>query len=147
MIYYVDAKAFRDGDGSKERPFKHIGDAAAIAVAGDEVLVANGIYREKVTPRNAGTKEAPIVYKSMEKLGAVITGAEEISGWEKLVFNAINEIESNVFSLDDLKRLDIFKMYQFEDESIESTIVDNLNKLSDLKLIRILGNNYFKKVF
>ena len=84
MIYYVDAKAFRDGDGSKERPFKHIGDAAAIAVAGDEVLVANGIYREKVTPRNAGTKEAPIVYKSMEKLGAVITGAEEISGWEKL---------------------------------------------------------------
>ena len=29
MIYYVDAKAFRDGDGSKERPFKHIGDAAA----------------------------------------------------------------------------------------------------------------------
>ena len=70
-----------------------------------------------------------------------------LKGWEKLVFNAINEIESNVFSLDDLKRLDVFKMYQFEDESIESTIVDNLNKLSDLKLIRILGNNYFKKVF
>jgi hypothetical protein len=84
MIYYVDAKAFRDGDGSKERPFKHIGDAAAIAVAGDEILVASGIYREKVTPRNAGTEDAPILYKSIEKLGAVITGAEEISGWKKL---------------------------------------------------------------
>ncbi len=83
MIYYVDAKAFRDGDGSKERPFKHIGDAAAIAVAGDEVLVANGIYREKVTPKNAGTEDAPIVYRAQEKLGAVITGAEPISGWEK----------------------------------------------------------------
>ena len=84
MIYYVDAKAFRDGDGSKERPFKNIGDAANIAVAGDEILVASGVYREKVTPRNAGTKDAPIVYKSIEKLGAVITGAEELSGWEKL---------------------------------------------------------------
>ena len=28
MIYYVDAKAFRDGDGSRERPFKRINDAA-----------------------------------------------------------------------------------------------------------------------
>ena len=79
-----------------------------------------------------------------KNVDAIIDG---LKGWEKLVFNAINEIESNVFSLDDLKRLDVFKMYQFEDESIESTIVDNLNKLSDLKLIRILSNNYFKKVF
>lgn len=37
MIFYVNAKAARQGDGSKERPFKHINDAAKIARAGDEV--------------------------------------------------------------------------------------------------------------
>ena len=40
MIYYVNARAERDGNGSKQRPFKHIDDAARIAVAGDEVIVA-----------------------------------------------------------------------------------------------------------
>ena len=45
MIYYVDVKAFHDGDGSMDRPFKHIVDAAVIAVAGDEILVTSGIYR------------------------------------------------------------------------------------------------------
>ena len=33
MIYYVDSAAFRDGNGTKEAPFKHINDAAKIAVA------------------------------------------------------------------------------------------------------------------
>ena len=53
-----------------------------IAVAGDEVLVAPGIYREYVNPENAGTEEARIVYRSTEPLGAVITGAEEVKEWK-----------------------------------------------------------------
>ena len=83
MIYYVSAQAGRDGDGSKARPFRHIDDAARVAVAGDEVIVAPGIYREYVNPRNAGTEEARITYRSEQPLGAVITGAEEMKGWEK----------------------------------------------------------------
>ena len=79
MIYYVNARAERDGNGSKQRPFKHIDDAARIAVAGDEVIVAPGIYREKVTPRNAGREDARIVYRSEKPLGAIITGAEPLS--------------------------------------------------------------------
>ncbi|WP_292888754.1 hypothetical protein [Methanobrevibacter sp. UBA212] len=71
---------------------------------------------------------------------------KDLKGWEKLVFNAVNQIEGNVFSLDDLKNLDIFKAYQFEDESLESIIVENLNELSELNLIEILGSNYYKKV-
>ena len=55
MIYYVNAKACRNGDGSMERPFKTINAAAKLAVAGDEVLVAPGIYRDYVNPVNAGT--------------------------------------------------------------------------------------------
>ncbi len=81
MKIYVSAKAWREGDGSQARPFKHINDAAKIARPGDEVLVAPGIYREYVDPVNAGTEEAPIIYRSTEPLGAVITGAEEIKSW------------------------------------------------------------------
>ena len=86
MKIYVDAKAGRDGNGSKEMPFRRINDAAKVAVAGDEVLVAPGIYREYVNPINAGTAEARITYRSTEPLGAVITGAEAAV----MVYNALD---------------------------------------------------------
>ena len=57
MQIYVNAKARCDGDGSKERPFKRINDAAKIAMPGDEVLVLPGVYREYVNPIHSGTAE------------------------------------------------------------------------------------------
>jgi len=81
--YYVDQSVERGGDGSKSRPFKWINDAARVAEPGDEVIVAPGIYREYVCPVNAGTEGKPIVYRSEEPLGAVITGAEVLSGWTR----------------------------------------------------------------
>lgn len=83
MQYYVNANASKHGNGSKEMPFKNINAAAQVAVAGDEVIVAKGIYREYVNPKYSGREGAPIIYRSEEKLGAVITGAEEIKGWNK----------------------------------------------------------------
>ena len=83
MIWYVNVKAGRDGNGSEEMPFKRIGDAAKVAQPGDEVLVYPGTYREYVDPKNAGTKDARIIYKSVEPLGAHITGAELLTGWKK----------------------------------------------------------------
>ena len=82
MIYYVDINAAEHGKGSKDKPFARINDAAQVAVAGDEVLVAPGIYREYVNPQNAGTEDQRIVYKSIQPLGAVITGAEPLTGWK-----------------------------------------------------------------
>ncbi len=81
MTIYVNAKAGRNGNGTKEMPFRRINDAAKIAKAGDEVLVYPGIYREYVNPINAGTEDARITYRSVEPLGAVITGAEQIKSW------------------------------------------------------------------
>ena len=83
MIYYVNGAALSEGDGSCERPFKRIGDAAKIAMPGDEVIVAKGVYREYVNPARGGKKDARIVYRSEEPLGAVITGAEVVKGWTK----------------------------------------------------------------
>ncbi|MBR3906410.1 MAG: right-handed parallel beta-helix repeat-containing protein [Clostridia bacterium] len=82
MIYYVDQSARMEGCGTKERPFRHINDAARVAMPGDEVLVYPGIYREYVNPLNGGTEDNRIVYRSVEPLGAVITGAEIVTGWE-----------------------------------------------------------------
>ena len=80
-VYYVNASAVRPGSGTKEHPFKQISDAAKIARAGDEVVVMPGIYREYVNPVHAGTEEQPVVYRSETPLGAVITGAEVLTGW------------------------------------------------------------------
>lgn len=83
MIYYVNGSVDKSGTGAQDAPFKTIQEAAAIAVAGDEVLVAPGIYREHVNPQNGGTEDAPIIYRSEQKGAAVITGAEVICGWQR----------------------------------------------------------------
>lgn len=98
MKYYVDTNAFRDGDGSKESPFKRINDAAKVALPGDEVLVAPGIYREYVDPVNSGTEDARITYVSTTPLGAVITGAEQVKTWEHYQGNVwVCRIPNSVF--------------------------------------------------
>jgi len=98
MKYYVDVNAARDGDGSIERPFKRINDAAKVARPGDEVLVAPGIYREYVDPVNSGTEDARITYISTKPLGAVITGAEQVKNWKHYKGNVwVCRIPNSVF--------------------------------------------------
>jgi len=82
MKYYVDINAVKDGDGSRERPFKRINEAAKVARPGDEVLVAPGVYREYVDPVHPGMEDSRITYISATPLGAVITGAEQVKTWQ-----------------------------------------------------------------
>ena len=82
MKLYVNANAAANGDGTKERPFQTIQAAADIASAGDEVSIFPGVYRENVNPRNAGTPEKRVIYRSVKPLEAVITGAEPLKGWK-----------------------------------------------------------------
>ena len=98
MNIYVNCNACKDGNGTKESPYRFINDAAQAAAAGDEILVAPGIYREYVDPKNAGTENARIVYKSEVPLGAVITGAEEVHDWTHLEGNVwVCRIDNGVF--------------------------------------------------
>ena len=82
MVYYVNCNGISSGDGTKDKPFKRINQAAAVALPGDEVLVAPGIYREDVNPINAGTEKERITYRSTEPQQAVITGADIFDNWE-----------------------------------------------------------------
>ncbi len=82
MKYYVSVKGPRDGDGSKERPYRRIQQAAQQARPGDEVIVGPGIYREWVNPIHAGEEDARIVYRSEKPGEAVITGSEPVKNWE-----------------------------------------------------------------
>ena len=95
MIYYVNANAEVSGDGSQEKPFKTMSEAACLAVAGDEVVVAPGVYREWVNPKNGGEEGKRIVYRSEVPLGAHITGAEELKGWKQFKGNVYTARVSN----------------------------------------------------
>ena len=98
MKIYVNVNAGRDGNGTQEMPFRRINEAAKIAQTGDEVLVAPGIYREYVNPIYAGKENARITYRSIEPLGAVITGAEEVKNWEHYEGNTwVCRIRNSIF--------------------------------------------------
>ncbi|MDO4188766.1 MAG: right-handed parallel beta-helix repeat-containing protein [Lachnospiraceae bacterium] len=98
MNYYVNCNAAVSGDGSKDKPFKRIQQAADKAMPGDEIIVAEGVYYEEVSPVTAGTEKAPIVYKSEKPLGAVITGACSISNWDNYKDDTwVVKIPNNVF--------------------------------------------------
>ncbi|MCR5107525.1 MAG: right-handed parallel beta-helix repeat-containing protein [Lachnospiraceae bacterium] len=98
MIIYVDVNADFDGNGTKERPFKHINEAAKIAMPSDEVIVAPGVYRENVNPVHAGCEDARIIYRSEKPLGAVITGAETVTEWEQYKGNVyVTRIKNGIF--------------------------------------------------
>ncbi len=95
MIYYVNANAAKDGNGTRENPFATITQAADVARAGDEVIVLPGIYRESVVPKHAGAIDSRITYRSETPLAAVITGAEPVDGWEAVTDNVYKTVIPN----------------------------------------------------
>lgn len=102
MELYVDIKALNNsGDGTREKPFGTISEAAAIAMPGDTVHVAPGVYREYVSPKNGGTEDARITYVSDEPLGATITGAERIINWEQYEGGIwVAKVDNSIFDPD-----------------------------------------------
>ena len=63
------------GSGTQAQPFCTISEAAAVATAGQTVLVSSGTYTENVTPAHSGTAGNPITFQAAPGATATITGA------------------------------------------------------------------------
>lgn len=84
-VYYVAKSGSDLGKGTKDDPFLTINKAASVAVAGDTVIVREGVYREWVKPVNSGlSNRRRITYQAAEGEKVVIKGSEEIKNWEKV---------------------------------------------------------------
>jgi len=73
-----------DDPGTAEAPWKTVGKAAQTLEAGDRVIVHEGVYREWAEPKNSGRPGAPIVYEGAEGENVVMTGADVLTGWERV---------------------------------------------------------------
>ncbi|ADJ29604.1 right-handed parallel beta-helix repeat-containing protein [Nitrosococcus watsonii] len=86
--WYVDqnnSQCNNSGPGTEQEPFCAIGAGAALAVAGDTVVVAAGTYAEQVTAANSGTTGAPITFIAAPSATVTITGGTygfKVSGRE-----------------------------------------------------------------
>jgi len=100
MEYHVAINGNDQAKGTVEQPFRTISRAAALATAGDTVIVHAGIYREWVNPANGGTEDQRIVYRSAGDGEVVITGAERVTNWKLEQDNVWStEIPNSIFSV------------------------------------------------
>ncbi len=89
-VLHVDAlKAERQGDGSREHPFRTISEAAKLAVPGTKVLIHAGLYRECVRPAQGGASEKNMICYEAAGDGEVkISASEQVTdfirstGWQ-----------------------------------------------------------------
>lgn len=68
------------GNGSLQAPYKTVQKAANLAVAGDNVFLHAGVYRETVTPANSGTAGSPITYLPWRNEAVTLSGLDILSG-------------------------------------------------------------------
>lgn len=100
MEYHVSIQGNNQAKGTADQPFRTISHSAALAMAGDTVIVHAGVYREWVNPVNGGTKEHRIVYRTAGDGEVVITGAERITNWITDGDNVwTTEVPNSLFSI------------------------------------------------
>lgn len=68
--------------GNSESPFKTISHAAAVARAGDTVLISGGIYPESIETRVSGTADKPIRFVAAPGQTVIVTGADSVRDWK-----------------------------------------------------------------
>ncbi len=73
-LYVGGAGCSDSGPGTQAQPFCTISEAAAVAVAGQTVLVSAGTYSEDVKPANSGTPGSPIIFQAAPGATATVTG-------------------------------------------------------------------------
>src|SRR6059058_2777906 len=82
-VFHVAKTGSDIKDGSEASPYLTINRAAAVAQAGDTVVVHTGEYREWVQPRRGGlSDQRRITYQAAAGEHVVIKGSEQVRGWE-----------------------------------------------------------------
>lgn len=71
----------------------------------------------------------------------------EVRGWQKLVFDSIDEYEEDIFTLQILEKEPIFDQYRFQGESLIPTIEKNLFPLVDLGLVEKYDDKHYVKLW
>lgn len=88
MEYHVAKNGSDQSQGNEQAPFLTINKAAAIAAAGDTVIIHEGVYREWVKPKYKGlSNKRRITYQAAEGENAVIKGSEHIKNWTQVQGN------------------------------------------------------------
>src|SRR5512138_1895349 len=85
--YYVNgnsATADDNGPGNQERPFRTIGKAAELLQPGERVVIAEGTYREMVSPPRGGSgPDKMISYEAAPGAKVLIKGSAVLNkGWK-----------------------------------------------------------------
>jgi len=84
-VFHVSTEGSNDNPGSKSDPFLTIQHAADLAQPGDRILVAPGIYRERIDPPRGGLSEAErIVFEAAQPGEVTIKGSDPVTGWSKV---------------------------------------------------------------
>ena len=82
-VLHVATTGSDSADGSSDRPLRTISRAADLAMAGDTVVVHEGVYREWVRPRRGGLSDRRrITYEAAPGEHVVIKGSEQVTGWQ-----------------------------------------------------------------
>lgn len=120
IIYHVSKNGSDLSKGTKQEPFLTINHAASVAIAGDSVVVHEGVYREWVKPKFPGlSNRRRITYSAAEGEKVVIKGSEEVKDWEKVDGSVWKAVIPNTF----------FGDYNpFKEELYGDWIVENANR-------------------
>jgi hypothetical protein len=82
-VFHVSTTGSDSADGSPDQPLRTINRAAALAQAGDTVVVHEGVYREWVRPARGGlSDQRRITYQAADGEHVVLKGSEQVTGWE-----------------------------------------------------------------
>ncbi|UUZ80459.1 DUF1565 domain-containing protein [Paenibacillus sp. P26] len=89
MEYHVAKNGNDHGQGTRHDPFLTINKAASVAVAGDTVIVHEGVYREWVKPRHKGlSKKEGLLIRPQKERRLSLKGRStfKIGGGFKAIF-------------------------------------------------------------
>lgn len=128
-VYYVDIESREgqcsdDNPGTLSKPFCSIQKAADVVRAGDTILVREGIYHEKVTFKNSGSKlEGYITFKAYPREKPILEGTVKLTGWTQsapsepgLTVNGVtNPNYANIYKAQTKVEIDIDYLLLLED--------------------------------